>query len=269
MRNNRRRGELINLGQLRVDSGRNRVTIGSETQVVRPQVMDLLVYLAKQRNQVVSTEQILEDIWVDKVVTKASIYQTMAELRRVIAAADDVRVETIKRRGYRLSAPSPDDSSSALQAHSAAPDDTVKRSSNRSRMALWAVFFALLGLLVFEIYRQQTATPESFDRLRSEVLEAVRRDAESSGNIDPDKAEQIVDDMLSELMLESGPAQRRAVELLAAGDPDEAAKELAELGEQLADGAEVDDKVAQAFRNADEAAKELAELGDHGRAWCR
>jgi TolB-like protein/DNA-binding winged helix-turn-helix (wHTH) protein len=71
---------------------------------LRPQVMDLLVYLARHPREVVTHEDILANVWTGRVTTDASIYNCLTELRH--ALGDDPHephyIETIPKRGYRL-----------------------------------------------------------------------------------------------------------------------------------------------------------------------
>ncbi len=66
--------------------------------------MRLLQCLARRAGAVVSTEELLEEVWPGVVVTQDSVYQAVASLRR--ALADDPRrptyVVTVPRLGYRL-----------------------------------------------------------------------------------------------------------------------------------------------------------------------
>ncbi len=74
---------------------------------VRPQVMDVLVYLALHSGSTVDAEELLDDLWPGKVVTSASIYNCMSEIRRAFRTCDEggSYIETMPKRGYRLVAP--------------------------------------------------------------------------------------------------------------------------------------------------------------------
>lgn len=69
--------------------------------------MRLLVHLAEHAGEVVSVDQLLDNVWKDVVVTPNSVYHAVADLRRVLG--DDPKNPTylvnILRRGYRLVAP--------------------------------------------------------------------------------------------------------------------------------------------------------------------
>jgi TolB-like protein/DNA-binding winged helix-turn-helix (wHTH) protein len=69
--------------------------------------MRLLVCLAGHAGQVVSVEQLLDEVWNDVVVNPDSVYQAVAMLRRVLHddAKDPTYIANVLRRGYRLVAP--------------------------------------------------------------------------------------------------------------------------------------------------------------------
>jgi len=66
--------------------------------------MRLLTCLAARAGEVVTTDELLAEVWGGVVVTQDSIYQAVASLRRVLG--DDPKtptyVVTVPRRGYRL-----------------------------------------------------------------------------------------------------------------------------------------------------------------------
>jgi len=74
---------------------------------LRPQVMDLLVYIANHPREIITADDILAAVWPGKVTTHASVYNCLKELRH--ALNDDPHepryIETIPKRGYRLIVP--------------------------------------------------------------------------------------------------------------------------------------------------------------------
>ena len=69
--------------------------------------MALLSYLASRPGEVVSADELLENVWRGVVVAPSSVYQTIAVLRRALRDdADEPRyIATVPRKGYRLIAP--------------------------------------------------------------------------------------------------------------------------------------------------------------------
>ena len=95
------------IGDCLVEQGLDKISRGSQEVTVRPQVMDVLVYLAMHSGKTVDAEELLDDLWPGKVVTSASIYNCMSEIRRAFRTCDagGSYIETMPKRGYRLVAP--------------------------------------------------------------------------------------------------------------------------------------------------------------------
>ena len=87
-----------------VEPALNRISLRGETHYLRPQVMDLLVYLAQRNGQVVSTEELLTDLWVGRIVSHGTVYNCIAELRQALRNGHDTgaEIENIPKKGYRL-----------------------------------------------------------------------------------------------------------------------------------------------------------------------
>ena len=74
---------------------------------IRATPLRVLVALARRIGQVVSRQQILDEVWADATVTEASLSTALRELRAVLG--DDGRsqrlIQTLRYRGVRLSRP--------------------------------------------------------------------------------------------------------------------------------------------------------------------
>lgn len=77
---------------------------GERSIRIEPKAMDVLVYLTSRPGEVVSVEEILREVWRGVIVTDASVYMAIKQLRRALAGSgeDTEYVETIPKRGYRL-----------------------------------------------------------------------------------------------------------------------------------------------------------------------
>ena len=74
---------------------------------LEPRTMDLLVYLVNRAGEVVTTHEVMAQVWRGRVVEDSAVYKRINQLRK--ALGDDSRaptfIETIPKRGYRLIAP--------------------------------------------------------------------------------------------------------------------------------------------------------------------
>ena len=97
-------GEAFRVGDWLVEPSLNRVIRAGEVRHLRPRLMDLLVYLAGHAHQVVTKDQILDDVWGGRFVAESVLSRSVADLRQLLD--DDAQeprvIETISKRGYRL-----------------------------------------------------------------------------------------------------------------------------------------------------------------------
>jgi eukaryotic-like serine/threonine-protein kinase len=75
---------------------------------LRPQLMDLLVYLVRQAGRTVPQEELLAAIWPEQpFLADTALPRCIAELRHALgdSAGNPSMILTIYKRGYRLIAP--------------------------------------------------------------------------------------------------------------------------------------------------------------------
>jgi TolB-like protein/DNA-binding winged helix-turn-helix (wHTH) protein/Flp pilus assembly protein TadD len=98
---------VMRIGAWRVDPALDEISKDGETTKLEPRTMRLLVCLAEHAGQVVSVDQLLDQVWKGVIVTPNSVYHAVATLRRTLG--DDTNEPTyianVLRRGYRLVAP--------------------------------------------------------------------------------------------------------------------------------------------------------------------
>ena len=97
----------IRIGPWTVSPALNLLERDSRSVKIEPRAMDVLVFLAGQGGAVVSVEQLIAAVWKGAVVGDGSVYLAINQLRQALEeSADGVRyIETIPKRGYRLTVP--------------------------------------------------------------------------------------------------------------------------------------------------------------------
>ncbi|HET9864743.1 MAG TPA: winged helix-turn-helix domain-containing protein [Steroidobacteraceae bacterium] len=149
--------EPLRIGEWLVDPRDDSLTRGSERVKIEPRTMRLLMRLAQEPGSVVSQDELLESVWSGVVVSPASIYQSMSQLRKVLGDGEDPPryIETVARKGYRLIATvapaSP--ATPALPAPAAATiaPDTASEAADaprKTRQIGWIAIAVLAGVAV-------------------------------------------------------------------------------------------------------------------------
>jgi len=146
---------VMRIGAWRVDPTLDEISKDGTSVKLEPRTMQLLVCLAEHAGQVLSVEQLLDQVWKGVVVTPNSLYHAVAELRRVLG--DDPKepsyIANVLRRGYRLVAPVAPwvDTPDVLAADSPASSLTATKTpppAATTRPPLRALGIALIVALV-------------------------------------------------------------------------------------------------------------------------
>ncbi|MCP3042042.1 winged helix-turn-helix domain-containing protein [Xanthomonas euvesicatoria] len=92
------------LGPLLVEPERLTLIDDGQAITLEPRMMEVLIVLAERAGEVISTEQLLIEVWHGSFYGDNPVHKTIAQLRRKLG--DDSRqprfIETIRKRGYRL-----------------------------------------------------------------------------------------------------------------------------------------------------------------------
>lgn len=92
------------VGEWLVEPDLDRITRTAASKTLRPKVMELLQYLSRQEGRVVSADELMNELWADRIVASGSVYNCVSELREALEDDDGQYVETIPKKGYRLTA---------------------------------------------------------------------------------------------------------------------------------------------------------------------
>ena len=96
--------DTLRIGDWSVRPLAGQMTRGDETVRVEARTMRLLLCLAENAGEVVSIDDLLDQVWQGVIVTPDSVYQAVTALRRLLG--DDPKqpayIATVPRRGYRM-----------------------------------------------------------------------------------------------------------------------------------------------------------------------
>src|SRR5262245_15875799 len=134
-----------------------------------PRSMELLVCLARHSRDVVSTDQLIAEVWNGRVIEESGVYKQINLLRT--ALGDEAQrpkfIETIPKRGYRLIAPverdiEPARASPALSKNAGAERLASDRVTVRSlyRPAAWLLVVVAVAVAAWEVKPHSSAVTE-------------------------------------------------------------------------------------------------------------
>ena len=94
----------LRVGDWRVSAKSGEISRGGETIRLEARTMRLLLCLAEHAGEVMSIDDLLDQVWAGVIVSQDSVYQAVASLRRQLG--DDSKqptyIETVPRLGYRM-----------------------------------------------------------------------------------------------------------------------------------------------------------------------
>jgi TolB-like protein len=87
-----------------LDTDRRELTRGSQVVSAGPQAFDQLVSLVKNRERVVSKDELLDSVWNGRIVSESTLTSHINAVRKAIGdSGEDQRlIKTVSRRGFRF-----------------------------------------------------------------------------------------------------------------------------------------------------------------------
>lgn len=91
-------------GPFELDASRRTLSDPSGPIPLQPRAMSVLVLLVESRHRVVRFGELVERVWVDEVVTAASLRQAVRSIRRALGDDGDAQgaIRTVPRHGYQF-----------------------------------------------------------------------------------------------------------------------------------------------------------------------
>lgn len=168
---------MLRIGAWCVSPASGQISREGETARVEVRTMRVLVCLAERAGEVVSIDDLLNQVWSDVTVAPDSVYQAVASLRRVLG--DDPKrptyIETVPRLGYRMVATVNPWAEQPVAGNGAArasdkghsippPSDELMRGGRPGSRFLWAAGAAVglalvVGFLFYGKLSHRQVTP--------------------------------------------------------------------------------------------------------------
>ena len=91
-------------GHFALDVDRRELRRGSEIVAVEPQVFDLLVYLVRNRDRVVSKDDLIAAVWGGRIVSESTLTSRINAVRKAVGDSGEEQslVRTFARKGIRF-----------------------------------------------------------------------------------------------------------------------------------------------------------------------
>src|SRR5712671_1391650 len=97
---------LYRFGQFVLDPSRRTLSRANSPVSLTPKAFDVLLFLAKNPNRLVTKEELLQAVWGDTFVEEGNLTQYISHLRKALGDnSEDTRlIVTIARKGYQFTA---------------------------------------------------------------------------------------------------------------------------------------------------------------------
>ncbi len=91
-------------GNYTLDADRRELRCGGDLVPVEPQVFDLLLHVIRNRDRVVSKDDLLAAVWNGRIVSESTVSQRINAARRAIGDSGEQQkfIRTVARRGIRF-----------------------------------------------------------------------------------------------------------------------------------------------------------------------
>lgn len=136
------------LGNWHIDPILNKVELPSQqlNHQLSPKLMQMLQLLVEYGHQPVDIDTIMSSVWQDKVVSDSSVYQAIAQLRKILNSDNHHKqyIERVSAKGYRIA------DSIEVSQQNASTKRTVKHRVAFFTIALVAIIFSLTMLFPLE-----------------------------------------------------------------------------------------------------------------------
>lgn len=91
-------------GDFEIDLARQELRLAGTNVHIEPQVFDLLVHLIRNRDRIVSKDELFDVIWQGRIVSEATLNSRISAARRALgdSGTDQSFIRTLHKRGFRF-----------------------------------------------------------------------------------------------------------------------------------------------------------------------
>ncbi|HBC5825668.1 TPA: lysine decarboxylation/transport transcriptional activator CadC [Escherichia coli] len=153
---------VVRVGEWLVTPSINKISRNGRQITLEPRLIDLLIFFAQHSGEVLSRDELIDNVWKRSIVTNHVVTQSISELRKSLKDNDEdspAYIATVPKRGYKLivpviwySTPIPeiipdtDPSIYSLNIQNSATPPEQSPVRYKRLTTLWVWFFFLLSL---------------------------------------------------------------------------------------------------------------------------
>ena len=94
---------IFRFGRFELDEATRELRLGARPVELQPRTFDLLVYLVRHHDRVVSKDELLSALWPEVIVTDSSIMRAVSLIRSALREGGlSDGIQTFSRQGYRF-----------------------------------------------------------------------------------------------------------------------------------------------------------------------
>jgi len=156
---------VVYVGKWMVTPSINQISQQGRQLTLEPRLIDLLVFFARHPGQVLTRDELIDNVWTRSVVTGHVVTQSISELRKSLKDGDTNAPEyivTVPKRGYKLTVPVtwlseedqeaedtlPPASGTLPEATAEPPPASITLRSRLNAFIVWGLFLLALGSCV-------------------------------------------------------------------------------------------------------------------------
>ncbi|MGM9486613.1 winged helix-turn-helix domain-containing protein [Ideonella sp. YS5] len=99
-------GNLVyRFGRCELDVDTRELRVDGRLRALEPRPFSLLVYLLRERHRVVRKDELIDEIWPDRIVSVGALARAVCCLRKAIDEGPEPMVQTLHRVGFRFVGP--------------------------------------------------------------------------------------------------------------------------------------------------------------------
>src|SRR5215467_4358520 len=95
---------IYRFAQFEIDPSRHELRRVGESVHIEPQVFDLIVHLVRNRDRIVSKDELIDTIWNGRVISEAALSSRINGARRALGDTGNEQnfIKTLHKRGFRF-----------------------------------------------------------------------------------------------------------------------------------------------------------------------